>query len=29
LFQELQPKPGENVFVQLKNVRVFSDDYSI
>ena len=29
LFQELQPKPGENVFVELKNVKIFSDDYSI
>ena len=29
LFQELQPKPGEPVFVELKNVKVFSDDYSI
>ncbi len=28
-FQQLQPKPGEEVFVQLRNVRVFSDDYSI
>ena len=28
-FQELSPKPGEQVFVELKNVRVFSDDYSI
>jgi sulfate transport system ATP-binding protein len=28
-FQELQPKPGEQVFVELKNVKVFSDDYSI
>jgi len=28
-FQELQPKPGEQVFVELKNVRVFADDYSI
>jgi sulfate transport system ATP-binding protein len=28
-FQQLQPKPGEEVFVELKNVRVFSDDYSI
>ena len=29
LFQELSPKPGEQVFVELKNVKVFSDDYSI
>jgi len=29
LFQELKPKPGEEVFVELKNVKVFSDDYSI
>ncbi|HEY4073389.1 MAG TPA: sulfate ABC transporter ATP-binding protein [Herbaspirillum sp.] len=29
VFQELQPKPGEHVFVELKNVKVFSDDYSI
>jgi sulfate transport system ATP-binding protein len=29
LFHELQPKPGEEVFVELKNVKVFSDDYSI
>ncbi len=29
LFQELQPKPGEKVFVQLRNVKIFSDDYSI
>ncbi len=29
LFQELQPKPGEQVFVELKNVKIFSDDYSI
>ena len=29
LFQELSPKPGEQVFVELKNVRVFADDYSI
>jgi sulfate transport system ATP-binding protein len=28
-FRELQPKPGEQVFVELKNVKVFSDDYSI
>jgi sulfate transport system ATP-binding protein len=29
LFQELQPKPGEQVFVELKNVKIFADDYSI
>ena len=29
LFQELQPKPGEHVFVELRNVKIFSDDYSI
>jgi sulfate transport system ATP-binding protein len=29
VFQQLQPKPGEQVFVELKNVKVFSDDYSI
>ena len=29
LHTELQPKPGEQVFVELKNVKVFSDDYSI
>jgi sulfate transport system ATP-binding protein len=29
VFQELQLKAGEEVFVELKNVRVFSDDYSI
>jgi sulfate transport system ATP-binding protein len=28
-FQQLQPKAGEQVFVQLRNVKVFSDDYSI
>jgi len=28
-FQVLQPKAGEQVFVALKNVRVFSEDYSI
>ena len=28
-FQLLQPKAGEEVFVELKNVKVFSDDYSI
>ncbi len=29
LFQEWSPKPGEQVFVELKNVKVFADDYSI
>jgi len=29
LFGELAPKPGEQVFVELKNVKIFSDDYSI
>ncbi len=29
LFQELSPKPGEQLFVELRNVRVFGDDYSI
>ena len=28
-FQQLQPKPGEKVFVELRNVKIFSDDYSI
>ncbi|HVU26640.1 MAG TPA: sulfate ABC transporter ATP-binding protein [Verrucomicrobiae bacterium] len=28
-FQQLQPKAGERVFVELKNVKVFSEDYSI
>ena len=28
-FQELAPKPGEPVFVELKNVKIFADDYSI
>jgi sulfate transport system ATP-binding protein len=28
-FQQLQPKAGEQVFVELKNVKIFSDDYSI
>jgi len=28
-FQQLQIKPGEQVFVELKNVKVFADDYSI
>ncbi len=28
-FRQLQPQPGEQLFVELQNVRVFSDDYSI
>ena len=28
-FQQLQPRAGEQVYVELKNVKVFSDDYSI
>jgi len=28
-FQQLQPRAGERVYVELKNVKVFSDDYSI
>ncbi len=28
-FQELRPRPGETVFVALKNLRVFAEDYSI
>ncbi len=28
-FQQLQPKVGENVFVELKNVKIFSEDFSI
>ena len=28
-FRELNPQPGERVFVELRNIRVFSDDYSI
>ena len=28
-FQQLQPKTGEPVFVELRNVKVFADDYSI
>jgi hypothetical protein len=28
-FQQLQLKAGENVFVELKNVKIFSDDFSI
>ena len=28
-YQLLAPKPGEQVFVELRNVRLFTDDYSI
>jgi sulfate/thiosulfate transport system ATP-binding protein len=28
-FHELQPKAGERVFVELRNVKVFAEDYSI
>jgi sulfate transport system ATP-binding protein len=28
-FRELQPRAGEQVFVELRNVKVFSEDYSI
>jgi sulfate transport system ATP-binding protein len=28
-FRELQPQPGEELFVELRNVKVFPDDYSI
>jgi sulfate/thiosulfate transport system ATP-binding protein len=28
-FLQLQPRTGEEIFVELKNVRVFSEDYSI
>ena len=28
-FGELQPRPGEELFVELRNVKVFPDDYSI
>jgi sulfate transport system ATP-binding protein len=28
-FQQLQPKIGEEVFVELKNVKIFSEDFSI
>ena len=28
-FHELQPKAGEQVFVELRNVKVFSEDFSI
>lgn len=29
LFQQLLPKLGEKVFVEVKNVKIFLDDYSI
>ena len=29
LFQALSPKSGETVFVELKNVKIFGEDYSI
>ena len=29
LFQELSPRRGEEVFVELKNVKIFADDYAI
>lgn len=28
-FQQLQPRVGEQVFVELKNVKIFSEDFSI
>jgi sulfate transport system ATP-binding protein len=28
-FRELQPQPGETLFVELRHVRVFGEDYSI
>jgi hypothetical protein len=28
-FQQLQPKPGEQMFVELKKMKVFPEDYSI
>ena len=28
-FQQLQPKTGEQVYVELKNVKIFAEDYSI
>jgi sulfate transport system ATP-binding protein len=28
-FQQLLPRPGEQVFVELKNVKVFAEDFSI
>ena len=28
-FQQLQPKAGEHVFVELRNVKIFAEDFSI
>jgi len=28
-FLQLQPKAGEQVYIELKNVKVFPEDYSI
>jgi hypothetical protein len=28
-FRHLNPKPGEKVFVKLRNVKIFPEDYSI
>ena len=28
-FQQLQPRTGEEIFVELRNIKLFSDDYSI
>jgi sulfate transport system ATP-binding protein len=28
-YQQLQPRPGEEVFVELRNLRLFPEDYSI
>ena len=28
-FQQLQLKTGEEIFVELKNVKIFPDDFSI
>jgi hypothetical protein len=28
-YQVLQPKTGEQLFVELRNLRLFTDDYSI
>lgn len=28
-FRQLDPRPGEQVYVELRNLRVFSDDYQI
>lgn len=27
--RQLDPRPGEQVYVELRNLRVFSDDYQI